>query len=365
MEKKRNVIFVNSLFNIIMAVLIRKKIYMNDSFDIVISSLSPGLDDIFDRKILEECFDHVYYVDYNKVSRLNKIQALLVPETFFKNTTGHEFIEYTDIFFWNPTLFFYFYLFECKRRKKSTKLHLYGDAMGAYMCDAPNEKGIFREKIINEYLKIRFSYQPVRDMVYDYYIMKPEYRAFDTEKEIVEVPVINKCDTDILHYLNRIFEYSPDIYINQKYIFMDVIRKEKFDDSQNGDQIIKTLLEILPTDDFILKPHPRQDKKIYNGIDLTLMELNIPWEIYCANIDINNKVIISFGSSSAFLPLILWGCNYTLICIDLPNSLNTIYSKEWKRFLKNLYNKGKNIHTVMDAKDLRNLLIGMLGDGKE
>ncbi len=352
---KQSVILVNSQINLLFAIQLKKTLFASEKFDLILSSLVPGMEEISKKEELKQCFDNVYFVDYNKVSRKTKLLSVFFPKYFFESILGVPYIEYTDIFFWNPTLFLYFYLFENKRRGKSINMHLYGDAMGAYVCDEPICGKLFKYNFINKYLENKYGYKPIGECKYDYYVMGKKYVSFVPKHEIVDVPIIDVNDQKFVEYINKVFDFGsiPEVVYNN--IFMDV-HHEKFGDSETGINFLNTLLKYVPRDDFAIRPHPRQDKSIYDKIgSIPLIDFVIPWELYCINYDITGKTVITFGSSSALLPLIFTGAKYTVLCIDLENTFNTIFKDEWKAFINTLQ-KENSIYVVYTLEELERMM---------
>ena len=137
---------------------------------------------------------------------------------------------------------------------------------------------------------------------------------------------------------------------------MDVVHKDKFGTSDMGIKYMQALTNIVPDNEFVVKPHPRQNVEIYKAINnLQLIEFYVPWEVYCLNNDISGKIIITFGSSSAFLPFIYTKARYSVICIDLPSSFNTIYKDEWRKFIDALRVKNP-IYLVYSPDELEDVV---------
>lgn len=352
---RKNVIFVNSALNLLFAINLRKKLFMAEQFDIVLNMSIPGVQDIIKSRKLEECFDNVYFADYSRVTEWVKIRSIISPKYFFKVITGKEFVEYESVFFWNPTLLFYFYYFEMQCRKRKTKLHLYGESIGAYVCDTPHQEyigSVFGRRIYYRIIKKRYDFRGVSDYDYDYYLIGADYMGFHSDRKVIDVPIFDISDKGFVDYINDLFAVSSVKEITERYIFMDVVHKDRFDCSNVGMGFLNSLRDKISSEDFIVRAHPRQSKDIYDQIKIDSNPSRIPWEVYCANYDISDKVIISYGSGSAFLPMIFYGYDYYIISIEIKDRFKTIYENEWKEFLNILKQRGKKVYLAYSPEDV-------------
>lgn len=354
-NRKKCIILVNSQINLLFAIQLKKTLFCNDHFDLALSSLVKELKNISQKEQLKMYFDNIFFVDYDILPKSIEVRSFINPKIFFEFNTGIEFKEYTDIFFWNPTKFLYFYLFEMKKRNKDVNIHLFGDAMGAYVCDEPVFKGLYKYKLVNHYLRKKYRYKSISEYEYDYYVIGKEYMGFHSKRNVIDVPKVDINDKEFLSYINSVFEYDNNMRANYKYLFMDVHQKERFGESDIGIRFIKSVLEFVPKDDFAIRPHPRQDIGVYSNICDNLIQFKVPWEIYCLNNNISGKVIITFGSSSAFLPYIYTNANYDVICIELENTFNKTFKKEWISFIKIIKNS-HNVFLVHSLEELRNII---------
>ena len=355
MERK-NVIFVNSLFNMILAVQLRKSLYGHEQFDVLVSNVASGLKEIYDSHELENIFDHVYYVDYKKLNKFVLFKGVIKPEYIWNSVIEDYFIEYENIFFWNPTRMLHYYLMELNRRRKPYKLHVYADAAGGYITDCPVEKGIFRFPVFNDILSKKYGYKPICRQEYDYYLFSPQYMGYESLRPIREIPLIDYHDEKIRMTYNKIFHINESYSITEKFIFMDVNQTDQFQGRETGLDYIKTVIKSVEKQNLVLKPHPRQNLEIYKDLKIKIITLIFPWEVYCINHSIDEKVIIAFGTSSAFLPYVLFNTNHTVVYIDEETELDKLYGVEWEEFIKKLIEKGKKIYIVQNKEELGNTL---------
>jgi len=349
MMHMHNVILVDSLFNVMTAIQLRRRILTNLPVDIILSDLAKGLEEIYHNKTLEDIFDNVYFVKYSDISFVDKIKGIINPNYIIQKSTGYDFKSYSDIFFWNPTIFFHYYLFEADKRDLQVNLHVYGDAMGGFFYDIPLDRGIFRRSFANKMVYKYYHYTPIDKRDYDYYEYQPEYITFNTTRRVHEIPGFSD-DPEIRKIFNKVFNFSDDKEILDSVIVLDLNQDDYFPNSNEGIDFINHITQVI-NKSITLKPHPRQDLDRYNGIDVNISSLNCPWELYCLNHFVDDKLIIAFASSSSVLPYILCDTKYRLVFIDLKNSLSDYFDGKWSFIIQKLLQEGKHISYVKSINE--------------
>ena len=344
-----NVILVNSLFNLMTAIQLRRKILANMPVDIILSDQAKGLEKIYHNRTLEDIFDNVYFAKYSGIDFSDKIKGVINPNYIIKKITGYDFKPYSDVFFWNPTLFFHYYLFEANKCDLQVNLHVYGDAMGGFFTDIPLDRGVFRRNFINKMIYKYYHYIPLNECEYDYYEYHPKYITFNTTRKVIEIPSFDD-DPEIIKIFNKVFELSDDQEILDSVIILDFNQDDHFPDSSEGIDFIYHITKVI-NKSITLKPHPRQGLDIYNGIDVNISNLSCPWELYCLNHVVDDKLIIAFSSSSSILPYILCDTRYRLIFVDLKNNLSDYFDGKWSLIIQKLVQEGKNISYVENINE--------------
>lgn len=317
------VIIVNSSFNLILAVQLSQTLLKGKEVDIVLSDLSDNLREIYERKDLEKIFRRVYLVEYSKY--VQRVYNIIRPKYSLKDMIGEEPICYDEVFFWNPDWFFYNLFKYYKTRRWSYKLHLYGDAMSAYILDSPDghrkEKGIYRGrlgKVLNRIDKYGYHYEKVEYLDYDYYIFKPEMFINKTKRTLVRIPDLE--DRNTISILNQVFNYSPT-KIEQKYIYLDTAR-DGYIEEKDVLEVICSVGHVVGRENVIIKAHPRVDKIVYTNLKIAVLKDEIPWELYWMNEQLEDKVIVCTLTSAAILPYILFNKQVQIISATklVPNT---------------------------------------------
>ena len=347
---KRMVAFVNGYISVITVIQFKKAIFPDERFDIIISDLTPGLKKIYESKVLEEEFEKVYFSQYSSLKRINKAFILLSPNKMIQDIVGESLPYYTDIFFWNPTLMFYSYIMYLNTMDRGYNLHSYGEALGAYVTDHPIEEPLFKYNFLNVYLKKRYGYILVENMEYDYYVFGQELVSFNSDRNIVSIP---KLTQDCISYLNKVFNYEDyKNEIKEKFIFMDKYHK----DEMNNENMIISLLDRLTSSlgrgSFAVKAHPRQDKSFYLDNNIKLIEMDFPWELYCLNNNIDDKIIISYSSSAMYMPYILSDSDHVSISLELKTPFSDLFFDEYHCFIEKLRKRNKKVYCFSSVDEL-------------
>ena len=138
--------------------------------------------------------------------------------------------------------------------------------------------------------------------------------TFGDVDNVVRLPNWSK-DINTLSILNYICGVTDEAKIYNKYIFLDTIPSESFDEKGQL-QYIKLFNVCVKelSSELIIKRHPR-DSRRYNVLCDIYKYSSIPFELICANSNINNKVLITTGSSAAFTPKILFDCEPFVISL--------------------------------------------------
>lgn len=303
----KGVILVHSLFNLILALQIRNSIYCDEPFDIVLFDTSEGMNRIYKIGYLNNIFDNIYFVrTKKKISKIRKsiykYASFLSPQYGIKKILGiNKITIYTDIFCWNPDDVFYHFCRYYNFKKRKYNIHLYADALGGFYIDYPHESPKYKIGLLNWIDKKIFKYEFIKNMDYDYYMFSPQFFVGKTERKLIEIPKIEKVEL-----LNQVFGYEKALMPNEKFILIDESEDIKIDEEKKKEFILR-IKKILGNNNFIIKLHPRTRVDYYDDFDIKVMENTIPWEIYCANNEVDDKVLIVHSSSAALLPIILFG----------------------------------------------------------
>lgn len=310
----------NTIYQIIAASCIRE-MYPNDEAELILSDHSTGNKHIFEKfKETNLIFDKVYYVETkylyefdNKISRSEKIALMKNRKTVLSMI---ELESYYDMFFCaNAEPFSMRIVNYIKQGNKKAEINWFEDGLSAYSfdkCYFPSWKGSVKWK-----LKSLIGYYGVTSSVNSYYVFQPNRMEWKPNAEIVKIEAISdrlaKEFRTIFDYENCIDKYE------EKYIFFE---DGAMDWNNKSDiELVTKIAELIGKENIFIKIHPRNPVNRFKELGFkTNQDTSIPWEIIAANIDIENKVLITLYSQSVITPEILLGKKCKAIAIGLLNS---------------------------------------------
>lgn len=122
-------------------------------------------------------------------------------------------------------------------------------------------------------------------------------------------------DQDLLGKINYICGWTENAKITHKYILLDTIPNESF--NAEGAELYEKLVDICVksfSDNLIIKRHPRDRRNLAINCDIYQFP-SLPFEVICANSDVENKVLVCAESSAAFMPKLLFDAEPTVILL--------------------------------------------------
>ncbi len=146
-------------------------------------------------------------------------------------------------------------------------------------------------------------------------------------------------DTNLLKTVSHVCGYTDLARIDHRFVLLDTIPSEDFD--QRGqevyEELVKTCVNTL-SNDLMIKKHPRDHRKQEYQCDVYRYS-EIPFEVICANSDIENKVLISSGSTAVFTPKLLFDLEPTIILLNriVGETVVRVDRDSIVSFLKNKY----------------------------
>ncbi len=312
MEKKKVLIIVNTHFNLMLAIQLRRTILIDDYVDLFLGR--EVLHKVYKRGRLNTVFNNVFFVDdYNHKQTL---KMFFFPKTFAKTVTQKDYIQYDEFFFWNLDWIIYNY-FKASRFSK-VKWHIYCDAVGGYLTDIPDGPPSYGSsmhgKVLNILDRILWEWRPVDQIEHDYYLFNPEYFLVKPTCEHKKIPSIDVNDRALIQLLNEIWGYNHNP-IKERVIYIDTGVEVRQGDNSTY-QSVNLLAKTIGDENIIIRPHPATKMDVYEFRNMHLMNADYPFELFCLNGGLNDKLLVC-NSSSAVLSL--------FVCFNMcPNVITTI-----------------------------------------
>jgi len=289
--KKRNMIIVNTYFQLITAINLAMNNFSNDYNDIVITNCSVGTKDKVELIKKSGLFQNVYYIESRELINGNKLKKYLIYLFNRRKIIGNiNNNKYDEILFYNFDVLCYALIDELFKYNKSLICSRFDEGFSTYTI---NHKS---NRINNLIRKILFR-KNINKSIKKIYLYHPELLCYETNYNIEVIPNIDKNNKLIKETLNSIFNYNQ-YNITQKYIFFE----ESFFCDNKGIEdfdLIMNIANIVGKENLIIKLHPRNKVDRFSKHGIKVWEsTGIPWEIYQMNEDYRKKVFLTISSGS-------------------------------------------------------------------
>lgn len=297
-------IYINTLYQLIIAVLLKEQYHKDDSVDIILSSVSSGMRDIAERLKLSGFFSNVYYVNdyeylYKQSTLLDIRDVLLFNSKKYAKKKLMQFgvgesaeKQYDQIWFFNYNPFVYC-LIECNYHE-GMQINRYEEGVFAYNHDPRLAKRVIYADKIRKVLKGK----PYSEMADNFYCIFPELVRNPLYRNVHKINNISRNDKKIIDLLKNAFNVRKFDTQGKKYIYFTTASDI---DNQpiEEDEIVDAIAERLGKENILIKVHPRDKRYIYQKKGYTVSNANdIPWEIIWITHQFENITLLSLISGS-------------------------------------------------------------------
>lgn len=363
---KKNLFILESLTNLMIAIKIRS-MYKSELFDIVIPSHVRTLVELKDKGLFDSVFDHVFCADYNSAYNVaRKLKVILDIKKGIRLYFGCDISnDYSDLFFWNPSELFFVLNAYFNFSNADVRVHIYADAFGGYIVDSPDspqdyagqcwdDYPVFKNGFWNVLFKTRYRTRYVRDMDYDFYMMKADLSIIKRNHAVVEIPSLDLAND--LELINHVYNYRNDNKIDYRWIVLTNVWGERHD-VEIEKRILQEVITALPSVDTIIKPHPRYGAEFFGSFNVNVIEADFPLELYLMNNNVEDKVFISDESSAILFSALVLDIRITVIWIRALYDGSKIYDDElWKYYNRKMVENGCKIFEPKTEKELRTII---------
>lgn len=351
-------IISNTFYQLFNAIVIKNNYYKDCEVDLFICN-SFNYEQPLSKIKNENIFSNIYEVNLlDKNNLYNKVVFLSGELKKYIKNYSQELDKpcYDRMIFYNDSNFAYTLYFNIKKINTNIELFFYEDGTGSYVyknwAEERQESKIFLlHKLLNRSL---FKCNEIKGM----YVYLPELikKEYWDRTSIIRL----NLDENLKEKIKNIFEiHNQNRFKNKDIIFFDQPLSKDTKETYliNERNILNDLIKFINKKRLIIKCHPRQDDT-FEDLGIDSYKSCIPWEVEVLNLNFNEKILISFGSTALLTPFIIMQKKPKIIfCYD-------IYGKKYKNYfmlnefvlkVKKLY--GDNLIILKDINDLSNLLI--------
>ena len=170
-------------------------------------------------------------------------------------------------------------------------------------------------------------------------------------------------DPRLLDIISFVCDYKDSAKIDQRFIVLDTLPNEVFDleGQKKYETLISMCVDILGAE-IIIKSHPRDTH--YDKYKCDVYQYRaLPFEVICANSNIDRKILITSGSSAAFMPKMLF--DEEPIVILLHQITGNITGQQQMRdsmisYVKGLYRDEKRIIVPKTIEEFESVLKSLI-----
>ena len=168
-----------------------------------------------------------------------------------------------------------------------------------------------------------------------------------TYKPAFRVETMKPIDTEnreLVDVYNRVFKYDPsvDSYEEPFIFFEESYYADGYD--INDVELVEKIAAIAGRENLFIKTHPRNPKNRFKQLGYkTNKNTSIPWEVICMNVDLSEKTLITIASVAAIVPATMLGKKYRgiLLMKVIPDDSCL------KKNIMNLYEKVCKEHSCL------------------
>lgn len=312
-----------SNFTVLNLVNVKLTYFSNEPFDLLIRSNKTLSNTLLEEVEKQKIFSNIYYIPMPQIDKrlgiIGKIPKLRFwsykrnyknsMERSLENTIKHQIYDLCIVpGFWSDTLYVIDYIFKQNRNLKIQLVEegerSYEDFLGLTVSDINHS---LKEKIISFYMHGKYRRKYLYYLTRELYLYNPS--IYENEKITTKVlPAFtesNACCLKLLQHSALLEESHVLQYDKKNYIYLAGFVVKGYED--NYDQsyhLINTLIETVGNRNVIIKTHSSSTNHRLHFAEQWNSRVFIDREVYifealCSTIDLENKVLISRGSSVA------------------------------------------------------------------
>ena len=274
--------------------------------DLFIYDEFNGAEDVYKEIKALDVFDNVYLIAHKKTGNFvsKGLSILFNRQKYVEHNET-----YSDIFIQGGNYFSKVLYGEIKKKNIDVKLHYIEDGLGAYI-DSP----IIRiDTPLKKAVKFSNRYSMYHAVIESYYVYEP--RLIKNKRDMLynQLPKLTKKN-NALEIINKVFliSESKTVKLSDRILFFD---QPFLADGFSIDEVsfveeLKELTVNIPT---VVKFHPRSNEDKYGEVET--LSTNLPWEMLCLNLKMNNVFLLSIASTAAFTPYMMYGIEMPVIVL--------------------------------------------------
>ena len=303
MSKKRIICLCTTYFQLITAIQMRRTLFSEDEFTVVMTSDSNGGRAVSDRLRETGIFDEVYYVERTRVAMADFRSAGQKAERFLNYFVKGSYVSYLkkpyDLFLTYNLYWYSFMMFNALQQDNpAVKVAKYEEGILSYFVDDRR----FEYRYFKRIAKIKkFLRQPVIfDRLHTFYCYYPEF--YEGNLSTAKIPPMEHGDAWLRDTMCTLFDVDPDkLVYDRKFLYFASMLDSEVVAGESGEfDILKEIVDVVGADNIMVKLHPREnDPQRYRDLGVAIdANSDIPFEVIRLVKDFSDKIFLTCLSSS-------------------------------------------------------------------
>ena len=303
MSKKRIICLCTTYFQLITAIQMRRTLFSEDEFTVVMTSDSNGGRAVSDRLRETGIFDEVYYVERTRVAMADFRSAGQKAERFLNYFVKGSYVSYLkkpyDLFLTYNLYWYSFMMFNALQQDNpAVKVAKYEEGILSYFVDDRR----FEYRYFKRIAKIKkFLRQPVIfDRLHTFYCYYPEF--YEGNLSTAKIPPMEHGDAWLRDTMCTLFDVDPDkLVYDRKFLYFASMLDSEVVAGESGEfDVLKEIVDVVGADNIMVKLHPREnDPQRYRDLGVAIdANSDIPFEVIRLVKDFSDKIFLTCLSSS-------------------------------------------------------------------
>ncbi len=354
---KRIAFFCSTPYHVLVATWLRSSFYNGLAADMYLLDHFKDAENIYQSLTNSQVFSQVTLL-HNKKEIEDRLSAFK-PMKYLQrismqiraNRLVHEYLQlgdavYDEVLFGSPVVTIQLALKVLYRRNPNLQIHLFEDGFAGYHTDQ------WKASTVKKLFNRATGQHRYIDRYDSLLLFKPELFTGHIKIPLSQIPPIPQNNNAVKNLFNTIFRYTEQSAIREKVIFFE----QPIQGIPELNNAVQSIIEQLPTDSLLIKPHPRSTSVQY-GKWPVYHEQSVPWEIIGLNTEIEGKVLISFFSTVAFTNKMIFDREPIVILLFEMEELKPLYtlprnSRDFIYAFRNSYRNPERVFFPQSRDDL-------------
>ena len=299
----RILFFINTYFQLIVAMQMKRTIYRSDEVTAVITDRSNNSIPVYQKLKVVGFFDETIYVEARSIihSRTKSIKIKEFIDIVFDNDNRYSYYfdelhnkRFDAFAFFNLDMDMYGIYSLLSRENPQIQVLMYEEGVLSYE-NTPYDTAKFKFLRLCRRLMRKKN---MTDNIIGFACFNPA--LCKNGLKTIQIPQINPQDQMFKNILKTIFDVtSLDIYSKYKYIFFESSYETDGKDIEET-QVVLKIASIVGVDNILVKKHPRSTTRFYENHGFQIdTNSSVPFEVIQLCVDFSKSVFISTISGAA------------------------------------------------------------------